>query len=283
MTSSIFAALATQKIEAFCASFAGSRELFYDNEEKRLRHSAEFGNLREDICADFLKLFLPAYLNIGSGFLINSFDQVSTQCDLVVFDYSNTPLIEDSKNRRFYPSETVAAIGEVKSVLQKQGFLSALVKLSKAKQIRRFQDTHHVRRNANTEPGSYTHHFDGMASFLICEKLDFNLTDITADIAKHYDANDIELAHRHNLVLSIEDGIFCYKNHLLTRNVAWMYPVTHREKMHNLFVAPGEGGLNHFNIFTSYIFSLCSNATIFLPDISQYNGPSTVGHYQSEN
>jgi len=104
MPSSIFQALSTQKVDAFRATFATlSRELFYGKDEERLRHSAEFGAFRERLCADFLKLFLPTYLSIGSGFLINRDDKVSTQCDLVIFDPQYTPLVEDAERRRFFP------------------------------------------------------------------------------------------------------------------------------------------------------------------------------------
>ena len=104
---------------------------------------------------------------------MNSFDEVSTQCDLVIFDGSNTPLIEDSRNKRFFPVESVAAIGEVKSKLSKHDFLSALSKLAAAKATRRFENPTHVRRKVDLP--DYIHNYDLTVSFLICEKLDFDI------------------------------------------------------------------------------------------------------------
>lgn len=283
MPSSIFQALSRQKVDAFRATFATlSRELFYDNDEGRLRHSAEFGAFRERLCADFLKLFLPTYLSIGSGFLINRDDKVSTQCDLVIFDPQYTPLVEDAERRRFFPVETVAAIGEVKSTLSKQDFLSALVKLSSGKQLRNVEGKSPVRRTARIAPEEVGHHFDHLVSFLICEKLAFKLDDLTADVSQHYAAQGISPEHRHNLVLSIEDGILCYKNHLLSRNVAWMYPWTRNEPMKGRLVFPGDSGRNHFGLFTAYLFMLCANATIYLPALGDYDVPPSMGMYQDE-
>jgi len=283
MTSSVFQALSNQRIETFRASFkALSRELFFDSVIGRLRHSAEFGVYRERICVDFLRGYLPSYLRVGSGFLINTNNEVSTQCDLIVFDPQFTPTLEDAENRRFFPVESVVAIGEVKSILDKVQFLSALVKLAEAKKLRVHSNQGIVRRSSGILFEEGGHHYDEAVSFLICEKLSFDLGNITAEISRHYDKNNIEPKNRHNLVLSIEDGVFCYKNHLLGRDVAWMYPWTRREPMKNRLVKPGDNTRNHFGIFTSYLFLLCSNATIYLPHLADYDVPPTMGEYQDE-
>jgi hypothetical protein len=191
-----------------------SRELF------------EFGAYRERLCAGFLRSYLPTNLRIGSGFLINKNDEVSTQCDLVVYDPKYTPLVEDAEHRRFFPVESVVAIGEVKSTLSKKEFLTALVKLSRVKRLRDVEDKSPVRRVDSLLLEEVGHHFDDVVSFLICEKLSFELNDLTAIVSNHYDMENVSIRDRHNLVLSIEDGILCYKNHLLNRNIAWMYPWT---------------------------------------------------------
>lgn len=283
MPNSIFQALSKQKVDVFRSTFATlSRELFYNHEARRLRHSAEFGAYRERLCADFLKLYLPTYLSVGSGFLINKDDRVSTQCDLVVFDPQYTPLVEDAERRRFFPVETVAAIGEVKSTLSKQDLLAALVKLADAKRLRSVEHKTPVRRAGILSFEEVGHHYDHMVSFLICKQLSFKLDDLTAAVSKHYDAEKVPLQYRHNLVLSIEDGVLCYKNHLLSRNVAWMYPWTRNERMKNRLVFPGHSGRNHFGLFTAYLFMMCANATIYLPELRDYDVPPSIGIYQDE-
>ena len=121
-----------------------------------------------------------------------------------------------------------------------------------------------------------------MTKALICEKLSFNLDDLTAVVSKHYDAENVSIQRRHNLVLSVEDGILCYKNHLLSRNVAWMYPWTRNERMKNRFVFPGDNGQNHFGVFTAYLFMMCANATIYLPELRDYDASPSMGIYQDE-
>ena len=283
MPNSIFQALSKQRVDVFRSAYSAlSRELFFDNETYRLRHSAEFGAYRERLCADFLRLYLPTNLSIGNGFLMNKNDRVSTQCDLVVFDPQYTPLVEDADNRRFFPVETVVAIGEVKSTLSKQELLTSLVKLALAKRLRDISGKSPIRRADTLLLQEIGHHYDNVVSFLICEKLSFDLEDLTATVSRHYDAENVSVQYRHNLVLSIEDGILCYRNHLLDNEVAWMYPLTRNEQMKNRFISPGESGRNHFALFTAYLFMMCANASIYLPEIGDYDVPLSIGMYQDE-
>lgn len=285
MASDIFAALAKQKVNVFLSSFAElAEEVFYDKDEGKLRHTGEFGSYRENICSDFLKTFIPSYLNIGNGFLINNMNEVSTQCDLILYDPQYTPRIEDSDNHRFFPVETVAAIGEVKSKLGKSQLLTALVKLAKAKSLRRkvHSECAIMRRRNSLQEAEIGHHFDFMVSFLICDSLSFKFDHISSEITAAYDKEGIDYLDRHNLVLSLQDGIFCYTNHLLDGDITWMYPSVNGEKMGNMFLSPGENDRNHLNAFTSLIFGLCSSATIYLPHLPDYDTPQVHGSFQVE-
>ena len=279
----VFTALANQTIDTFVAGFiALSKKVFYDQENNKLRHPGEFGTFRERICAQFLQPFIPPFLDVGSGFLINCKDGVSTQCDLVIYDSQYTPTITDAQNLRFFPIETVVCIGEVKSKLTKQDFFSALIKLAENKNLSNAINGSVVRRCPRISSVESSHHYDMTASILICEKFDFSLEHITARISDHYDRHNISLECRHNMVLSINDGILCYSNHLIERNIAWMYPSTNNERMKNRFVSPGDSGRNHFDIFTAYMFMICANTTVYLPSIGSYLARPSVGHYQDE-
>ena len=284
MPNRIFTALANQTIDTFVSGFVAlSKEVFYDQENEKLRHPGEFGAFRERLCAQFLKLFIPSYLDVGSGFLINNNDQVSRQCDLIIYDCQYTPTITDAQNLRFFPIETVVCIGEVKSTIARQEFFDALTKLASNKQLFSSSDKAIVRRSPRISANEVDHHFDMTASILICEKLDFSLEHITARISDHYERHDIPLECRHNLILSINDGILCYSNHLVERNIAWMYPKTHNERMRNRLVFPGDNGRNHFDIFAAYMFMVCANTTVYLPNIGTYCAAPSLGVYQDEN
>lgn len=50
---------------------------------------------------NFYKLFIPSKLEINQGFILTSFEYVSTQCDLVIFDRQSTPLLKSNTIQRF--------------------------------------------------------------------------------------------------------------------------------------------------------------------------------------
>lgn len=56
---------------------------------------------RERIVSDLLKPFLPSRLAVGTGFIITHQNKQSTQCDLIIYDKENTPVIENGDQRFF--------------------------------------------------------------------------------------------------------------------------------------------------------------------------------------
>ncbi|HKP95408.1 MAG TPA: DUF6602 domain-containing protein, partial [Fibrobacteria bacterium] len=136
MGNRVFDALLVEQFEIFKQAFvSSSRQIFFDESTQRLIHPGEFGTFRETICKDFLRHFVPRRLGFGTGFLINTFDEISTQCDIVVYDSNVTPLIQSEEKQRFFPVESVCGVGEIKSVLNKTSLKSALNKLAEVKRI----------------------------------------------------------------------------------------------------------------------------------------------------
>ena len=117
--------------------FNRSEDLFRDEQKEELYHKGEYGRYREDAVRDFIQFVIPGKFSVGEGFLVNSstYDKsISTQCDVVIFD-KNTPMFKDS-HIRFFPVETTAAVGEVKSTLDTSDLIEALIKLAKIKRMR---------------------------------------------------------------------------------------------------------------------------------------------------
>lgn len=202
----ILQSILDEKIENFRLAFQStSKNIFWDENENRLIHSGEYGAYRESICKDFLRMLVPHRLEISSGFIINDDDKVSTQSDIIIFDSNSTPLIENSERQRFFPVETIAAIGEVKSNLTKSALKEALNKLAKNKQLReKIKSPSKIKRDheGGFDPKNYS--YDSLFSFLICNKLDFDISNICNEINGFYD-QEIQPWHKHNLILSIED------------------------------------------------------------------------------
>ncbi len=89
---------------------------------------------RERCLKDILSYFLDKNYTISDGFIINSNNEVSTQCDVIIHNSKIMPLI-DNNISNFFPMEVISSIGEVKSTLSKDQLKEILRKLAKNKML----------------------------------------------------------------------------------------------------------------------------------------------------
>ncbi len=211
------AALLDEKMRHFASSFLeSSRQLFAD-EDGQLVHPGEFGTYRESITKDFLKSFIPQRMAIDSGFIITSSGRISSQCDIVIYDKSVTPLIQNENRQRFFPVESVCAVGEIKSVLSLSDLKSALRKLASVKGLRDclFEPNYVYCAKEEGLKSRYMPEYDErdqMLTFLICESFSFDLSQHAQEIMSCYSEGkpNRPFCHRHNLILSIKDALVTY-------------------------------------------------------------------------
>lgn len=271
MSSKIFNALLEEKIDLFINAFQGtSRSVFFDEETKRLRHSGEFGMYREKISTDFLKFIMPQKYSLGNGFIISNRDEVSTQCDIIIYDRSITPLIQSNEQQTFYPVETVVAVGEIKSIMSKNEFISAINKLSEIKKIRsNIEFPNFYSRRDNLAPFNPKNiHYDGLFTFIICEKLNFKLENIELELDKMYEK--VDYWNRHNLILSIEDGLLQYNINQSTGKISFWAPIFKCQLSHQYAQKNEFNKFQHFKDFTVSFFNGISHSTILYPEMVHY-------------
>lgn len=280
MSNSIFDSLLDEKIEQFKLSFTQtSYSVFYDKIKNRLFHAGEYGMYRESIVRDFFKFITPSNLSISNGFLINTNDKVSTQCDIVIYDPSMTPISEGGDKHRFFPVESAYLIGEVKSTLSKQDFKDAINKLAKNKTLG--EEILHPCIIKKHPPGKFNpkvNVYDSIPSILICQKLDFDLSNIENEINSWYHPA-IEDQNKHNMILSIEDGLLAYID---PTNKTLPYSIMNGKKLKNRFTYPNTNPIIHFKFFASYMFMLCSSKTLLYPEVSDYMAQTTGGLKRDE-
>lgn len=271
----IFNELVKTKIEQFVFDYKQLSKNIFVDKDGTLTHPGEFGTYRERIVAELIRPYLPIRLDIGTGFIICSNGVKSTQCDIVIYDKGNTPLI-DNYGQRFFPVECVAGVIEVKSKLSKNDFKDALIKLSKIKQLRDYSSSKYYvfkdrSKTTNFDPHRYLR--DGIATFIVCESIDYNfengLNDLFGDT---YNATD--KIFYHNLILSIDNGCLAYFREE-DKKVAYapFFQITDRP-FPNVLVAPSEIGYKHEHIlfFINYFFMLISSISIVYFEITLYLG-----------
>lgn len=266
--------------------FSNEAKLFYDSFTNYSRglfegegegvgsiHNGEFGRYRERAVERFLRLLTPQNLKFADGFILTPRNQVSTQCDIIIYSQEDTPLISDN-NASFFPVESVTGVVEVKSTLSKSELTKALNKLAKIKRLREdiYNDHHNnleiSRKNNLLFPPKdhlWNQH-DSLFTVLVCEKFKFDLKKVRP--AECYD-DDVPYRYRHNLILSLEDGVFFY-NH--ERDHCW--PVILKGNgmyiSNNIFNPKDDGELPYLEVFGHQYNLGISMNSLFIPELRNY-------------
>jgi hypothetical protein len=267
MGNDVFDSLFRERANLFRSAFAAvATEVFFDPATTRLRHSGEYGMYREAIVRDFLKFIVPRALEVSTGFIITTLNDVSTQCDIVVFDPRLTPLYQEGDRQRFFPVESAFCVGEVKSKLSRQEFAEALNKLAAIKALgERIAHPAIAGRQSHAPFNPTDIPYDLPASILICQRLSFSLESIKDELDNLYEPGVLH-RHKHNMILSVEDGLLAYMH----KDVRVPYPRLGGHDLKSSFSTPGDDTYHHLKVFGSFMFMLTSNKTLLLPEFSDY-------------
>jgi hypothetical protein len=122
-----------------------TREAIFDQAAKKLRqdfdelstvpHRGLKGSEAERLVRDFLNGHIPRRFEAGAGFIVDRFDSVSKQTDLVIYDALNCPVYRASSEAAILPNDNVAAVVEVKSVIDKERLREASQNIAAAKSL----------------------------------------------------------------------------------------------------------------------------------------------------
>jgi hypothetical protein len=122
-----------------------SRQSIFEQAARKLRrdfeelsvvpHSGLKGNQAEKLVKTFLKGHLPKRFDVGSGFILDHFDNVSKQTDVIVYDAFNCPVYRTSDEAGIFPSDNVAAVVEVKSRLDKEQLILSFENILATKRL----------------------------------------------------------------------------------------------------------------------------------------------------
>lgn len=86
-------------------------------------HPGERGSSREEIIRSFLRKHLAKRFDVSSGFVFDCHGSVSKQMDVVISDPTICPHFEVSGGVKYFPCETVVAVGQIKSSITSEKIL----------------------------------------------------------------------------------------------------------------------------------------------------------------
>ena len=95
-------------------------------------HRALKGQQAENLVRTFLAGHLPKRFDVGSGFIIDPDNSISTQSDVIIYDAYNCPVYRVSDDAAIFPSENVAAVVDVKARLDKKKLSEAFKNIAAA-------------------------------------------------------------------------------------------------------------------------------------------------------
>lgn len=91
---------------------------------KELRHNLSKGEIRELFLNELLSNFITDQFGIGTGIIVDSNGNQSHQMDIIIYDKRLLPPMIKNSNLGVYPLETVLAVIEVKSSINRKEILN---------------------------------------------------------------------------------------------------------------------------------------------------------------
>lgn len=259
-----------RKINLFKEDFLNFSRQQYTNKNGKLIHPGEFGTARENACKELLRSVVQNGKNIDTkGFIMNANDETTGEQDLIFYSEIETPLLTLG-NDKFFPVETVVAVGQVKSILKsKKDLKEALEKLMKVKAVRdnmghdsvlwRSEDLWNGRSGYFKEVP-----YDQVFTFLICEKIEFNINAEEIDLL--YEINTPQHL-KHNIILDLSKGVYGYR--IKPNGPFAGIPFSKDGNSVTSFIPSDEMNMHIIHLLTNLqIFN--AGGTIFHPDMGVY-------------
>lgn len=238
-----------------------SRELKH-NFEKRARlipHSGEKGEGREAALRQILETYLPGRFGVDTGFVIDSAWEESLQIDVVIYDKNYTPVFEIVEGKRFFPCETVVAVGEVKSAINNDELEDSFNKIESVKERDRFGEPRVVGPTNYRERLDRQRFHDQILGFI------FTGSSMTAENLSESYMEQLESRERH-----LWPNIYCDFNNL---NIGY-YEKENRILTANPMEADGiyanENTDVLFGTFHAKLTQGINNASISSPNLYEY-------------
>ena len=154
-------------------------------------HPGAVGSGKEKSAIEKLQLLLPEGVGVGSGFVYDQDGNVSGQCDIVLYekDYCLRAIINGDEGNAYYNCESVIAVGEIKSRLQRAEFEDCLSKFERLSRLKRGGFEKPIRRQflsktTRTSWAAYPEGLDHIFKFIISEKVEMSPNLICDVIAK---------------------------------------------------------------------------------------------------
>lgn len=161
---------------------------------RSIPHHGERGREAESILREFLNQRLPKRFAASTGFIIDPVDDVSRQCDIIVYDQFSCPMYQVNNENIIVPANNVVAAIEVKSRINKNELIDASEKIRKIKSLRK-----------KKPPGKGPHYFQTLG-IVFAYETDIEMQTLHSHYCEIINGN---LNQHVDIVFVLNKGIVC--------------------------------------------------------------------------
>jgi len=168
-----------------------------------ISHSGEKGGETEDKVREFLNGHLPKRFHATKGFVIDADNQMSDHQDVIIYDEQSSPVYKYDGANQIVSADAVAAIMEVKAVLNKSQLEEAFAKIEEVKRLKK-RPISEMDQKATASTLTTTGTLGiilGFGSNISLEKL----AEHCVELNEKY-----ETAHRPDIVVVLDIGVINY-------------------------------------------------------------------------
>jgi len=125
---------------------AVAKKMMIDFEDvtSKIQHNGEKGTSREELLSVYLRSYIPNKYEIGRGTIIDSDGNQSKQQDFIIYDSFSSPVLLNMDSTKMIPIESVYAIVEVKSSLNKERMKECVANIKSVKQLTKNPITNYI-------------------------------------------------------------------------------------------------------------------------------------------
>lgn len=165
-------------------------------------HPCAVGTNREKALMNKLKSILPHGIGVGSGFVIDSLGNTSSQCDLIIYEeeFALKFIINENDTYAYYNCESVIAVGEIKSDASIADVEDSFRKLKKIRELIRYKEDDNSFRSYlsklavwGTDSEKYEptkKSTDQIFTFVLCKSLKTPLSSIANKAKEIFETKD---------------------------------------------------------------------------------------------
>jgi len=253
----------------------------FEDQAKILGHPGEVGTGRENVLKSILTKYIPKRYAVESGFVVDALGNKSEQMDIIIYEVNYTPVFEIVEGKRFFPCETVVAVGQVRTEIGSRKEMQDC--LSNIKSVKQLDRSNKGTNELITGPGISLRSLepfdpnkkfrDQIFGFIFCSS-SIKSDLMVAELQQFNKQNERRLWT--NVIVNYNEFLIEYLSEHEGKKFLAQDPMTAQK-----IILTGTSETPHiFALFVSILNNFLNMAHIARPNLFAYCNLNEIQHYQ---